>query len=60
MLEAVASHDLWIWNAYFGVPRANDGLNVLYGLSLFDDLIADIASEAPFVVNGKTYEKVTI
>ncbi|GJR50728.1 putative nuclease HARBI1 [Tanacetum coccineum] len=40
MLEAVADQRLWIWHAYFGVPGANNDLNVLYGSSLFDDEIA--------------------
>ena len=29
ILEATASHDLWIWHAYFGVARSNNDLNVL-------------------------------
>ncbi|GJR29288.1 DNA-directed DNA polymerase [Tanacetum coccineum] len=37
MLEAVADQRLWIWHAYFGVPGANNDLNVLYGSPLFDD-----------------------
>ncbi|GJV51430.1 ALP1-like protein isoform X1 [Tanacetum coccineum] len=57
MLEAVADQQLWFWHAYFGVPGANNDLNVLYGSPLFDDLLADKAPEAPFQVNGKTYEK---
>ncbi|GKA49423.1 putative nuclease HARBI1 isoform X2, partial [Tanacetum coccineum] len=40
MLEAVADQKLWIWHAYFGVPGANNDLNVLYGSPLFDDEIA--------------------
>nr|GEY27890.1 reverse transcriptase domain-containing protein [Tanacetum cinerariifolium] len=35
--------------------RANNDLNVLYGSPLFDDVLADRAPEAPFVVNEKTY-----
>ncbi|GJY95437.1 RNA-directed DNA polymerase, eukaryota [Tanacetum coccineum] len=46
-----------IWHAYFGVPRSNNDLNVLYGSPLFDDVLADTASEAPFVVNGRTYKQ---
>ncbi|GJX91541.1 zinc finger, CCHC-type containing protein [Tanacetum coccineum] len=46
MLEAVADQKLWIWHAYFGVPGANNDLNVLYGSPLFDDEIADIAPES--------------
>nr|GEV13176.1 hypothetical protein [Tanacetum cinerariifolium] len=57
MLEAVVDQQLWFWHAYFGVPRANNDLNVLYGSTLFDDLLAEKAPEAPFQVNGKTYEK---
>ncbi|GJS65320.1 ALP1-like protein isoform X1 [Tanacetum coccineum] len=57
MLEAVADQRLWFWHAYFGVSGANNDLNVLYGSPLFDDLLMDKAPEAPFVVNGKTYEK---
>ncbi|GJU11979.1 ALP1-like protein isoform X1 [Tanacetum coccineum] len=57
MLEAVADQKLWVWHAYFGVTRANNDLNVLYGSPLFDDEIADIAPECPFVVNGHTYRK---
>ncbi|GKD43666.1 zinc finger, CCHC-type containing protein [Tanacetum coccineum] len=48
---------MWIWHEYFGVPGANNDLNVLYGSLLFCDLLADKAAEAPFVVNGKTYNK---
>nr|GEV79648.1 sporulation protein RMD1 [Tanacetum cinerariifolium] len=39
------------------VPGANNDLNVLYGSPLFEDVLADTASEAPFVVNERTYKK---
>ncbi|GJY32934.1 reverse transcriptase domain-containing protein [Tanacetum coccineum] len=39
------------------VSGANNDLNVLYGSPLFDDEIADIAPECPFIVNGHTYRK---
>ncbi|GJV52824.1 ALP1-like protein isoform X1 [Tanacetum coccineum] len=57
MLEVVADQKLWIWHAYFRDPVTNNDLNVLYGSPLFDDEIADIAPECPFVVNGHTYRK---
>ncbi|GKB89338.1 ALP1-like protein isoform X1 [Tanacetum coccineum] len=57
MLEVVADQRLWIWHAYFEVSGANNDLNVLYGSPLFDDEIADIAPECPFIVNGHTYRK---
>nr|GEV38482.1 hypothetical protein [Tanacetum cinerariifolium] len=37
MLEAVASQDLWIWHAFFGVAGANNDINVLDNSPLFDD-----------------------
>ncbi|GKB24806.1 ALP1-like protein isoform X1 [Tanacetum coccineum] len=57
MLEAVADQKLWIWHAYFEVPGSNNDLNVLYGSPLFDDVLADTALEASFVVNGRTYKQ---
>ena len=35
MLEAVASHDLWIWHAFFGVAGSNNDINVLNQSPLF-------------------------
>ncbi|GKC75823.1 ALP1-like protein isoform X1 [Tanacetum coccineum] len=56
MLEAIASHDLWIWHAFFGVAGANNDINVLDNSPLFDDLLDDKALVALFVVNGVGYE----
>ena len=44
-------------DAYFGILGANKYLNVLYGSPLFDDLLADIALEPPFLINEKIYAK---
>ncbi|GJV96517.1 ALP1-like protein [Tanacetum coccineum] len=57
MLEAVASQDLWIWHAFFGVAGANNDINVLDNSPLFDDLLDDKAPVAPYVVNGVEFEK---
>ncbi|GJW83348.1 ALP1-like protein isoform X1 [Tanacetum coccineum] len=57
MLEAVASYDLWIWHAFFGVAGANNDLTVLNNSPLFDDLLDDIAPVALFECNGVTFEK---
>ncbi|GKA22848.1 ALP1-like protein isoform X1 [Tanacetum coccineum] len=43
MLEVVASQDLWIWHAFFGVTGANNDINVLDNSPLFDDLLDDKA-----------------
>ncbi|GJY01183.1 ALP1-like protein isoform X1 [Tanacetum coccineum] len=57
MLEAVADKMLWVGMHILGFRRANNDLNVLYGFSLFHDVLADRALEALFVVNGRTYNK---
>nr|GEY56781.1 protein ALP1-like [Tanacetum cinerariifolium] len=55
LLESVASQDLWIWHAFFGVDGSNNDINVLYQSSLFNDLKTGRAPEIPFVANGVTY-----
>jgi len=30
ILEAVASQDLWIWHAFFGMPRSLNDINPTY------------------------------
>nr|GEX65876.1 hypothetical protein [Tanacetum cinerariifolium] len=50
MLKVVASHDMWIWHAFFGAAGANNDINVLDNSLLFDDLIDDKSSIALFVV----------
>lgn len=39
ILEAVASHDLRIWHAYFGVAGSNNDINVLNQSMLFIDTV---------------------
>ena len=56
MLEAVASHDLWLWHAYFGPAGSNNDTNVLHQLPIFDDVYDGIAPECPFQVNNVTYK----
>ena len=35
ILEAVASYDLWIWHAFFGLPGSHNDINVLERSSVF-------------------------
>nr|GEW08175.1 hypothetical protein [Tanacetum cinerariifolium] len=49
MLEVVASQDLWIWHAFFGVAGANNDLTFLNTSPLFDELLDDIAHVVPFL-----------
>nr|GEW56940.1 protein ALP1-like [Tanacetum cinerariifolium] len=55
MLEAVASQDLWIWHAFYGITGANNDINVLDNSPLFDDLLDDLAHVVPYAVNGVEY-----
>ncbi|GJX17177.1 ALP1-like protein [Tanacetum coccineum] len=55
LLEAVASQDLWIWHAFFGVAWSNNDINVLYQSPLFNDLKTGRGPEIPFMANGVTY-----
>jgi len=48
MLEAVASHDLWIWHAFFGVAGSNNDINVLNQSPLFTAQRQGIAPEVHF------------
>ncbi|GKD69881.1 putative nuclease HARBI1 [Tanacetum coccineum] len=51
LLEAVASQDLWIWHAFFGVFGANNDVNVIRQLPIFKDHKDGKALKAPFVAN---------
>ncbi|GJR79643.1 ALP1-like protein [Tanacetum coccineum] len=55
LLEVVASQDLWIWHALFGVVGSNNDINVLYQSPLFNDLKTRRAPEISFVANVLTY-----
>nr|XP_043620883.1 uncharacterized protein LOC122592661 [Erigeron canadensis] len=54
-LEAVASQDCWIWNAYFGVAGSNNDLNVLNQSPLFNAFEDGTDPLVPFTVNGTEY-----
>ncbi|CAN1302976.1 Protein ALP1-like [Linum perenne] len=57
MLEAVASQDLWIWHAFFGVAGSNNDINVLNQSPLFNDVLGGYLPDIQFTVNGTTYTK---
>jgi hypothetical protein len=56
ILEAVASHDLRIWHAFFGIAGAYNDINVLNKSPLFIDAIKGEAPRVQFVVNGNQYD----
>jgi len=55
ILEAVASHDLHIWHAFFGVAGSNNDLNVLNQSPLFLDALKGEAPQVQFSINGNEY-----
>uniref|UniRef100_A0A0D3BCM3 DDE Tnp4 domain-containing protein n=1 Tax=Brassica oleracea var. oleracea TaxID=109376 RepID=A0A0D3BCM3_BRAOL len=55
VLEAVASEDLWIWHAFFGLPGTLNDINVLDRSPVFDDIIQGRAPKVKFKVNNHTY-----
>ena len=57
ILEAVASHDLWIWHAFFGVAGSRNDINVLNESPLFNNVLTGSAPEVNFMVNGTQYTK---
>ncbi|XP_058198445.1 uncharacterized protein LOC131313964 [Rhododendron vialii] len=55
ILEVVASYDLWIWHAFFGMPGSHNDLNVLDRSPLFDELVQGRAPPANYSINGHAY-----
>ncbi|KAJ9539309.1 hypothetical protein OSB04_032042 [Centaurea solstitialis] len=56
ILEAVASHDQWIWHAFFAVPGATNDIIVVNQSPIFNDLFKDKAPDSSFVVNDTHYK----
>ena len=55
ILEAVASYDLWIWHAFFGMPGSHNDINVLDRSHLFSDLAEGYAPAVNYTINGHNY-----
>lgn len=55
ILEAVASYDLWIWHAFFGIAGSNNDINVLDRSPIFDEFLEGRGPEIHYTVNGTTY-----
>ncbi|KAL6531892.1 hypothetical protein OROMI_028255 [Orobanche minor] len=55
VLEAVASRNLWIWHAFFGMAGSNNDINILNRSPLFDDLINGVAPSCDYVIQGHHY-----
>ncbi|XP_074367392.1 uncharacterized protein LOC141707871 [Apium graveolens] len=51
----VASSDLWIWHAFFGVVGSNNDINVLDRSPVFDDLLQGRAPKVNYTINANNY-----
>ena len=55
ILEAVASQDLWIWHAFFGLPGSLNDINVLDRSPVFTLLANGHAPPVNYIINGHAY-----
>ncbi|XP_066338381.1 uncharacterized protein [Miscanthus floridulus] len=55
ILEAVASHDLLIWHAFFGVAGSNNDINVLNQSTVFINELKGQAPRVQYMVNGNQH-----
>ncbi|KAL6658500.1 hypothetical protein ACP70R_004086 [Stipagrostis hirtigluma subsp. patula] len=55
ILEAVASQDLWIWHAFFGLLGSLNDINVLQRSPLFQRLTSGTSPPVEYTVNGNKY-----
>ena len=55
ILEAVASHDLWIWHAFFGMLSSHNDINVLKRSPVFRRLCNGESPPCNYTVNGRDY-----
>ncbi|KAF8405651.1 hypothetical protein HHK36_007727 [Tetracentron sinense] len=55
ILEVVASYDLWILHAFFGLPGSHNDINVLERSPLFTNLIQRASPPINYSINGHDY-----
>ena len=55
ILEAVASYDLWIWHAFFGLPGSHNDINVLERSNVFAEVTEGRAPRVEYTINDHDY-----
>ncbi|XP_028055508.1 uncharacterized protein LOC114259680 [Camellia sinensis] len=53
ILAAVASYDLWIWHAFFGLPGSHNDINVLERSSVFTKLVEGRTPSVNYSINAQ-------
>ena len=56
VIEAIATKDLRVWHAFFGMPGSCNDLNVLDRSPVFDDLANGRTQKVEFSVNNHNYD----
>ncbi|KAJ0519268.1 uncharacterized protein LOC110891285 [Helianthus annuus] len=56
VLQGVASYDLWVWSAFFGVAGCFNDINTLEASPLIEGYISGTIPKAGFHANGNDYE----
>ncbi|XP_066385521.1 uncharacterized protein [Miscanthus floridulus] len=56
ILEAVASHNLCIWHAFFGTAESSNDIDVLNKSPLFINVLKGEAPRVQYTVNGTQYD----
>ena len=51
----MASYDLWIWHAFFGLPGSHNDINVLERSSVFSELAEGHTPPVNYSINGNNY-----
>ena len=54
-MEVVASYDLLIWHAFFGLSGSNNDINVLEQSHVFNELAEGHAPTVHYSINGHDY-----
>ena len=57
LLEVIASQDLWIWHAFFGVSGMDNDVNVLRKSHIVNDIKMGRAPDVEFVANDVPYKR---
>ena len=55
ILEVIASYDLWIWHAFFGLPGSHNDINVLDHSFIFTKLVQGRAPSVNYSINSHDY-----